>query len=227
MSKEVIMNQDAEQQKYVELFMEYMREQAEYVNEIRRVKHDMNAHLIMLLHYIENEDYRIAEQYIRKLVYQPALQEYPFVDMGDEAVSAVVHSILARGKERIVLKKTGLLPEHSCVEAMEWCTLFSNLFSNAVEACDRLVYQKREVVLELREEGTDFWIVMENPIEWKLDPNVLGNGTTKESKENHGHGLRNVKQIVGKYNGTLNFDVSKERIRVKILLSNVARNDMV
>ena len=227
MNKVDVIIHDMEQQNYVELFMEYMREQAQYVDQIRQVKHDMNAHLIMLLHYIESKEYEIAEQYIRKLVYQPVLQEYPFVDMGDEAVSAVVHSIMSRGKHQILLKKTGLLPEYSCVEPMEWCTLFSNLFSNAVEACDRLKNKRREVILEMREDGSDFWIIMENPIEWCLDPEILGRGTTKENKENHGHGLRNVKRIVEKYDGNLEFQVAKDRIQVKILLSDIARNGTV
>ena len=101
------------------------------------------------------------------------------------------------------------------------------LYSNAVEACDRLEYKNREVVLEMVEEGNDFRIIMENPIEWELDPNILGNGTTKTNKESHGHGLRNVKRIVEKYNGKLEFQLAKDRIQVKILLSGVARQGTI
>ena len=209
---------------YIEIFMDYMREQANYVDQIREVKHDMNAHLIMLLHYIQERNYEAAEKYIQALVYQPVFQQYPFVDMGDEAVSAVVHSIMQRTKSEVTLRKDGLLPMYSNVIPMDWCTIFSNLLSNAVEACEKLVYSKKEVVLRLKEDGKDFYISIENPVEWKVEETLLDGGTTKADKDLHGHGLHNVKRIVEKYEGEMEFEILDGTIEIKIFLPGVVRN---
>ena len=60
--------------------------------------------------------------------------------------------------------------------------------------------------------------MIENPILEKLNLNRLE--TTKNEKEKHGFGIKNIKSIVEKYEGNFQIEVENQLFRVKIFLPN-------
>ncbi len=200
---------------YADLFKEYFEEQVIYVEKVRGIKHDMHAHMIVLYYYLEAGCLEKAKEYIGSIMESHKECEWPVEDVGNSAVNAVIFSALKRSKKAIEFHHLGLLPETLSIKDIDLCILFSNAFSNCVEACNKLVYTEPRVFLEIGQQDDNMYIVIENPIEAPVDKAILGVGTTKNEKEEHGYGIRNMKRIVEKYHGHMCFEIKEETFRIK------------
>ncbi len=216
-----------EHTQYLEMFKEYFDEQTRYVEKVRSIKHDMQAHMIVLYYYLEADKSDKAKEYLKSILDQQQYCEWPVEDVGNDMVNAVICSALKRSKVPIEFKHSGLLPEELQMDDMDLCTLFSNAFSNCVDACLKLEHSKRSIFLEIGQCGSMLSIVIENPIESKVDVQLLGKGTTKEDSTAHGYGIRNMQRVVEKYKGKMDFEVTEDVFRVRISFSNVVRNKAV
>lgn len=212
---------------YAEMFKEYLYEQAAYMDEIRSIKHDMQAHLIVLQYYLKAENYDKAKAYLDGMMTEQKLWRAPVVDVGQEMVNAVIHYTLKRSRIPIEFHHTGILPENIAIEDMDLCTVFSNLLSNSVEACQRLEHTSGGIRLEIYTEGNNLLIIVENPIEKTVKKESLGKETSKTDKRNHGYGIRNVKEVTEKYGGQMTFDITESLFRVKILFSEVVKSTLI
>lgn len=213
--------------RYAEMFKEYLNEQAGYMDEIRSIKHDMQAHLIVLQYYLKAENYDKAKVYLAGMMTNQKLWRPPLVDVGNEMVNAIIYYTLKRSTIPIEFHHTGLLPEDIAIEDMDLCTVFSNLLSNSVEACERLEHTSGSMRLEIHTEGNNLLIIVENPIEKTVEKELLGKATSKTDKRNHGYGIRNIKAVVEKYGGQITFDITESLFRVKILFSEVVKSTLI
>lgn len=209
---------------YIEMFKEYLHEQAKYMDEIRSVKHDMQAHMIVLYYYLEEARLDKAKSYLESFMSNQHFLEQPLADVGHDMINAIICSTLKRSKTPIEFQHTGVFLESVEIDDYDLCTLFFNLFSNSVEACEKLEHTQRRISLEIGQCAHALSIVMENPIENMVDETILGKSTTKEDKSSHGYGIRNVKSVVEKYNGSIEFEITKDTFRVKILFSEVVKS---
>ena len=207
---------------YIEMLQEQISEQARCIEEIRAVKHDMYAHMMVLSHYLGIKEYGKAQDYLSKVMNISVFQNGNFIDVGNDMVNALISQKLHKSKSQITVSTSGLLPERLWIEDMDMCVLFSNLISNSIEACEKLTYKSKEIVLKLEENEKGVAILIQNPIEVELKRDISEWSTTKEDKENHGYGLRNIKHIVEKYHGDMEISCKDGLILVKIEFPYVA-----
>jgi sensor histidine kinase regulating citrate/malate metabolism len=85
-----------------------------------------------------------------------------------------------------------------------------------VEACEKLIYKEKEIVLKIEENEKGVSFLIQNPTEMEFEEGVIKWKTTKEDKENHGYGLRNIKHIVEKYSGDMEISCKDGLVLVKI-----------
>lgn len=197
---------------------EYYDAQIKYINEIRSIRHDMQAHMIVLQYYLESENYEKARAYLGDMKQHQICESLVIKDTGNDLVNAIVSDILSSSNKKIDFEITGLLPEDICLSEYDQCTLFSNLFSNAKEACEKLVYKHPLIEMELQEENGGVRIVVQNPIEWKIKMQDGQFVTSKKDKAVHGFGTKNIIKVVKQYDGMIDFLVTEETFRVEIML---------
>ena len=82
----------------------------------------------------------------------------------------------------------------------EIAILFGNLFDNAIEAAKKST--GKIVKLDVCIQDVYLSVFIKNTI----DKSVLAMLTTKDNKEYHGFGIKNIKGIVDKYKGIIQFD---------------------
>ncbi len=100
---------------------------------------------------------------------------------------------------------------------MDICTLFSNLITNAFEAAEKS--KDKKVHMEIRMVNDEYYIKIVNSYFKKsLDKNSFFE-TEKGDKENHGIGIGNIKRIIKKYDGILDYEIEAEEITTKVLLN--------
>lgn len=199
---------------------EYYDAQVKYINEIRSIRHDMQAHMIVLQYYLESENYEKAREYLGDMKRHQRCETLVVKDTGNDLINAIVSDTLSSSKRKIEFEIEGLLPEQLCLSEYDQCTLFSNLFSNAKEACEKLVFAQPIIQMEVHEGEKDCLIVLQNPIEWKIEMKGSQFVSSKKDKELHGIGTKNIIEVVKQYNGTIDFLVTEKWFRVEIVFPN-------
>lgn len=199
---------------------EYYDAQVRYINEIRSIRHDIQAHMVVLQYYLESENYEKAKAYLQDMRQHQNLDSVIIKDTGHDLVNAIVSDTLNRSTKNIEFQLEGMLPLNFHMTEYDICTLFSNLFSNAREACEKLREKEPIISMEISNSKEGCGIAIQNPIEWKVETNGLGISTTKKDKESHGFGLKNIIKVVKQYNGKIDFLVTDASFRVEILFKN-------
>lgn len=202
---------------------EYYDAQVKYINEIRSIRHDMQAHMIVLQHYLESENYEKARAYLLDMKCHQNMPGLVIQDTGNDLINAILSDSLSCSRKTIEFELNGILPEEMGLSEYDVCTLFSNLFSNAREACEKLVNTKPVILMKVKEGKDEYSIALQNPIEWKIEMKNSTFLTSKKDQENHGFGTQNIIKVVKQYNGTIDFFVTEGMFRVEIVLPKVMR----
>lgn len=98
-------------------------------------------------------------------------------------------------------------------------SLFGNAIDNAIEAViDLPDPEERRIGLQVQVKGNFIVIAMQNKFKHKFDPKGDLPSTTKRDKTLHGFGMKSMKMIVEKYEGSLTFNVSGNVFNLTILI---------
>lgn len=200
---------------------EYYDAQIKYINEIRSIRHDIQAHMIVLQYYLESENYEKAKAYLGAMKQNQKTEDWISKDTGNDLVNAIVSDMLGRSPKKIYFEVKGLLPIDFPMSEYDTCTLFSNIFSNACEACEKLTFTKPVISMEVHETKETCSIMIKNPIEWKIRTDKTGLQTSKKDQENHGYGTRNMMKVVKKYGAKIEFLIAENSFQVKIIYSKI------
>ncbi|MBD5545668.1 MAG: GHKL domain-containing protein [Lachnospiraceae bacterium] len=177
--------------------------------EARKINHDLKAHLGCIEALLTEENYEEAKEYIKQLKDNTIKRiDMPF-QSGNDIINAVLNDVAKEAEDygtQIIL--TGALPKDIKISLPELCSLFHNLLSNSEEAMRN--YQgnlPKEIYVNISFYKRSFGVVVKNPVTNPVNTEKLGKRyTSKRNKEIHGYGIENIKGIVEKYNGTLEFE---------------------
>ena len=210
---------------YLRMSKAHYDELANHLREVRSIRHDLRAHMNVLESYIEEERWEQAKEYLQEIKEHQNPQNDVWINIGNELVNAVlIDGMRSCGKD-ITLVCEGMLPRELNLSDYDLCTIFSNLLSNAVEACKKLREKEKRIVLQVKRFQNNIVILMENPVEWEVSIERLGEFTSKAERERHGYGIYNIKKAVKCYDGEVEFHVKDELFQVRILLYQAIREE--
>ena len=184
------------------------KKQREMSNEIkelqkrsRALKHDMKNHIMVIASYLTANEYEEAKEYLSKIL-DNLNKMYTYISTGNSLLNYIVNTKLQYAKDKGIDVKAEI--ENLSFEqigSVDFSALLSNLLDNSIEGC--LNSMKKELNIKiLRKRGYDT-ILVKN----RIDTSVLKNNpqliSTKENKEEHGNGLKQIKSIVEKYEGMM------------------------
>lgn len=196
----------------------YCRSLQDYMDGIRIVRHDIKHHLDVLDNYLQNNEIDKAKTYLQSIDAHAKGIQRPIKSVNHPLVDAVIENQYNKMPEDIHLICEGKLPQNVQIEDYDLCTIFSNLLSNAKEACEKIRKQEKIIRINIRRQGKKIVLEISNPIEWRLDVKRIGNFTSKERQEDHGYGLRSVKMTVEKYQGHIDVDIKNGMITFRVFL---------
>ena len=105
------------------------------------------------------------------------------------------------------------------VEPLDLCTLVGNAMDNAIESCERIAEkEKRLIRLYTVRHGGIVLLTVRNTYAVRPD---LRNGlpaTTKADAAGHGYGMRNMRYIASRYNGSMSCRIDGEEFVLNIIL---------
>ena len=105
------------------------------------------------------------------------------------------------------------------IGVMDLCSIFGNALDNAIESAMKLADRaKRLIRLAIYRQNDMVMIRLENYYESPIDREGEEFNTTKSDKSLHGYGLKSIRYLAGKYNGSVSIDTEDSWFVVKILL---------
>lgn len=188
----------------------------------RAFRHDINNNLAYIATLMQEKKYIEAERYIRELNSSIASLS-PKIVTGDDMLDTLLLSKLSLIKHNnINFSVKGVIAGGIGWKALDVCTVFSNLIDNAVEACQK-VENKLERYIEFDFRHTNFQkvITIRNSVNNTGEfSNINSNSryTTKADKQNHGYGIKNVRQVIAKNNAMIQMKCNGKVFEVDIVI---------
>lgn len=186
--------------------------------EMRRMRHDLRHHILVIREYLTMKEYDKADHYLESMLNTIHNQSICLCD--NIVVEAIVQHFMKEAKgEDIQMTATLKLPQKIAINEQDLITLLGNLLENAFEACRRQQNHERYVDIKAGISGTDsFMIVVRNSYEGEIiekDDGIIS------SKRDHqiGIGIPSVKKIVNKYNGITNITYDEHNFKIQLLLN--------
>lgn len=206
-------------QSYKEQFEEeysYFREYKDRQKDTAQFRHDWQNHMLVLQRMLHEGDYTKAEEYFEGLSDKTGITVQKILT-GNEMLDMLlcIKEEECR-KENIVVSMEGTLSGLTALKPVDSSILFSNLLDNAIEAV-RKAEGDRFIQIKARIVNDAIYLEMENPMEGELQYEGGRIITTKEDPEIHGFGLKNVIEIVQKYQGQYHIEGKDNLFTIQII----------
>lgn len=188
------------QQKYQQQYMETAEKQYET---IRKLRHDFKNHNIVISSLLDNEDFEKAKQYINDYLKQLSVSG-TFVNTNNNIVNAIINCKAEIAKSLEIETSIITVSDFSGIDDLDLCSLISNMFDNAIDAC-RMVKENKQIYFSVKKEDLSYTFCMKNSIAGSVikdNPDLI---TTKKDKHLHGLGTKIIRDIAKKYNGMVDF----------------------
>ena len=188
-----------------------------YVKQMRAFRHDVNNQLTIIYNLVEAGKYRETKDYIKNLTnnYLPDIQSYIHTD--NDAFNAIMNSKIAIcNQKNIFIEVKEMKNALQKFDAVDTGILFGNLLDNAIEAAAKT--QSRRITVDIRTKGEYLSILVTNSINESVLCNNQQLKTSKKDKDVHGIEIKNIKSVVNKYDGMIQFFEENNEFCCHILL---------
>ena len=191
------------QSRELQSFMYMQKQQYDYQLQqsvaVRRFKHDLVNHIGVVRELINEKKTDEAKEYIDTIWNIQDVFDLK-IHTGDSFLDIIVNYYLYLAvKENIEFAVWGKLTEKMPLEMFDITTLMGNILQNAFEAAIKADVPRIRV--ELVEHKEEIFVVVSNSVAKRVNTKADFFMTSKEDKENHGFGLKNIAATVEKYHG--------------------------
>ena len=191
-------------EKQIELQERSIEKLEQSYSQMRELRHDLQNHLLVMGGLVEQKDIDGLRDYMKTMV--NCVDAAAFLTItGNTAVDAVLNEKMISAKKNKIGTFFDIPPFQKLpCEAMDLCVILSNILDNAVEACQKCPDEiERFIKLKLIVSDNGVSLTCSNSA---VKPPKRQNGnfiTDKIDKQNHGIGMRSIKNTIAKYNGDL------------------------
>ena len=166
---------------------------------IKKERHELKNNYLYIQTLLADQKYDEIEKYLEETIGQKmnALSE---VSTGNTMIDYVINRKISEVRKKNVRIYTEvLLPKDISIDEEKFCTVFLNLFNNAVEACSTVDNPDIHIALKCVRN----YLCCE--IKNKADIGLINSNpqlkTTKTDNKNHGFGLKIVKETLNECDG--------------------------
>lgn len=212
--KKIQINEMSQQYDY------YLRLEKETDN-IKRLAHDIRNHL----EAVKNNDSAEKQEYIGSI--EKRLERYEcYYRTGNTFIDSLLQSKAQKAAESgIEFKVIADFRPFQSMKNEDLCTIIANIVDNALRECFLMRMEKPEgeciIQVKARKSLSFLWIYCENSIrekQAKMVSQATELKTTKDDKQNHGYGIKNVESAVNKYGGEISISIRDDLFCISITI---------
>ena len=167
-------------------------------------RHDFKNVILLIKELIRDEQYNKATEMIDK--YSEGYKNNNLTEIVSDNI--VLNYLLNRKinqcREAGIDMACYILGNIAGVDDMDLYILLENLCDNAIEAAGQC--EKPSIKLQIAEDNASMYIDIGNTTKGNVLNNNPHMNTTKKDKNMHGFGIMNIRDIIDKYNGTINYE---------------------
>ena len=207
---------EEQEKKALQTKVQILEERYQEMLKSRKVVHDMKNHILALKNYDQEQNWSGLHEYLNEL--SEDILEYNFhVWTGNH----MLDMILNQKEKDAQRQKTDMRIDTEVFSTLpftdrEIISLFGNLLDNALEACEQIKGKERWIRIKIKKKNQLIYIEIANAIAKKPDQNGSGFISTKKENGLHGYGMRNIRDIVEKYEGIFQYEIRDESLMVII-----------
>ena len=186
----------------------------------RKVVHDMKNHLLALKKYSQEQDWIGLNDYLNEL--SEDILDYNYqIWTGNRMLDMILNEKLKEAKDKkidmqISTEVFTTLP----FTDREIISLFGNLLDNAIEACERITDKNTWIHIKMKKKNLLLYIEIANALEEM--PKQIQKEFVSNKKDTglHGYGMKNIQDIVKKYDGIFEYKVYEDHLIFMISIYN-------
>ncbi|MEE1050099.1 MAG: GHKL domain-containing protein [Clostridia bacterium] len=166
------------------------------------VKHDLEKHFLVIQALADNGDNKEISEYIANVVDDTINVAHKIIFTDNDILNAIINIRLEMCRQKNIFTSIKILED--CVEYIkseDMTVLIGNIFDNAIDAADKTV--EKMIIFTMQKQGGYISICVENSFNTAYSNINLT--TSKGNSSEHGFGVRNIKKIVDKYDGMIDF----------------------
>ncbi len=188
-------------------------------NHKRIFYHDLKNQYLVIKSYLEQEEYKKVEEYIKKMhsfSHEVEISTYTGIDILDLILSHKVYLAREQGSNVNIMAE----PIRLRLTEVEIVAIMSNILDNAIEACQEVKENEKWIQVVIRQIGDISFIKIANSC---IPPNNAESNvlmSRKKDHEVHGIGLISVQSIVEKYGGAVDVNYGDEEFTIAISFFN-------
>lgn len=184
--------------------------------QIRLLKHDMKNHTLVILSCLEAGRPEEAKRYAGEIL-DKLNKMYTYVHVGNSLLSYIINSKLSKAAEQgLEIKAEIENLSFSYMDSVDFSALLGNMLDNAICGALASAEKRLEVSIGVRK-GFDV-ITVRNSIDESVLKKNPGLCTSKE-EPGHGYGMRQMRTITEKYEGTIDIYEKQGLFVVSVLLA--------
>lgn len=189
----------------------------EQFTKIQTLRHDMKHCLTTTAELLESGKIDSAKSYVESILEQKIDTSVGVISTGSPVIDAVVNSKLSECEKNKISTKFRIDTMLGNVNEIDMSILISNLLDNAIEGCCGA--DSPLIELTISRQKSFLYIIVKNTISDSVlsaNPNLV---TNKDNRSLHGFGIKSIRELARKYNGTVDFKESEGFFIVEICLS--------
>lgn len=200
---------------------EYFHILLEKEKETRKFRHDMMSHMLCLKAMAENGDVEGIQRYLEESLHIMEQISGKGYSVGNETIDVLLNHYLFPVRESCLIEVEGVFGKAENISRMELCTIFSNVFKNAVEAVSLIPLGnpvKKFIRIHAFHGERFMKMTIQNSYvgEIKIENGRIRTG--KRDEKNHGFGMENARTAVERCGGSFEFKVENDCFLIQILL---------
>ena len=174
----------------------------ERYSEVKTLKHDMKHYLMAAAELISDEKPLEAKAYIESIVDEKINPSNVGVNTGSAVIDAVLNNKIALCNTKGIKMKCAIDTQFENINDIDISILLSNLLDNAIRGCDT---SDPYIELIISRKKSLTFISVKNSISGSVLTDNPDLKTDKVDKSEHGYGIRSIRDIAKKYDGSVEF----------------------
>jgi len=188
------------------------------LEDMRIIKHNLKNSLIIIDTYNKTNQKEKLQKYLDELLNETNVFVVPQIDKENIITSYLSYKVEQAKANEIKVDIENNLTSSINIDKTDICQVIGNIMDNAIEANKKNIDKYIKILLYNKD---NYMIIKsENPAKEPLlikDNEIL---TTKKDAKNHGLGLKSIKKIAEKHEGSLEAELTNELFQIKAVFLN-------